>query len=109
MKSGGFLYWWGTTKFADSTVDLKAPGRAIKKSAPMPGTSAGAARNPWIRHLEASYQRPVTSTPDISSVAMAHSFLGSGAVTSDAHKRNVASCNVSTGYGGVLPGFQATK
>ena len=105
------VFTGGTEKIADSTVDLNTLffGRTIKKSDPMPGTSAGAARNPWIRNLKASYQRPVTSTPDISSVAMAHSFLGSGAVTSDAHGRNVASCNVSSGYGGVLPGFQATK
>ena len=115
MRLGRVSLLAGEKEVADSTVDLNAPffGRAIKKSDPMPGTSAGAARNPWIRHLKASYQRPVTSTPDISSVAMAHSFLGQGTPVgggeSDAHSRNVVSCNVSTGYGGMLPGFQATK
>ena len=113
----GFLYWLDKKKVADSTVDLNAPFLVgpYTNQTTMPGTSAGAARNPWIRHMKASYQRPVTFTPDISSVAMARSFRGQGMpagggdVTSEAHSRNVASCNVSNGYGGVLPGFQATK
>jgi len=52
MRLGGFLYW-RDKKVADSTVDLNAPflaGPYINQTT-MPGTSAGAARNPWIRHM----------------------------------------------------------
>ena len=118
MSIWGWVFFTGWTKkkVADSTVDLNAPflaGPYINQTT-MPGTSAGAARNPWIRHMKASYQRPVTSTLDISSLAMVDSFLGNltalrSGQSSDAQSRNVAPCNVSSGYGGAPPGFQATK
>ena len=111
MKSGGFLYWRDQKKVADSTVDLNAPFLAgpHRNQPRCPAPLQELRETPGFVTLRRLIRGLSHPRRILSSVAMAHSFLGSGAVTSDAQSRKVASCNVSTGYGGVLPGFQATK
>ena len=66
----------------------------------MPGTALGASRNPWIQHLEASYQRD--AKPKGSGTVEAAGAVGGGGV-----KSSLLSC--SSEHGGEDPGFQATN
>ena len=85
--------------------------RAHKK---MTGTRLGAARNPWIQHIRASYrppQRPDTSREQSNDASLVGGTSScSGALEpKGCNTRNRTSYIESSGTGGSADGFQQTQ